>query len=64
MSQFWLGHQDALSMVEVYLACGGLERLGDEKCRADALDDGSVGGAVYLGGWMVFCRAMFGFFVG
>ncbi len=35
-SQIELGHLDVFSMDEVYWVCGGLERHGDEWCRAGA----------------------------
>ncbi len=46
MSYIGLEHLDVFSMVEVYREGGGVERRGDEYCRAGASDDGSAGGAV------------------
>ncbi len=46
MIRIWLGHLDVFSMVEGYWVGGGVKRHGYERCRADASDDGSAGGAV------------------
>ncbi len=46
MSRIGLIHLHIFSIVEVYRVGGGMERRGDECCRAGAPDDGSVGGAV------------------
>ncbi len=46
LSHIRLGHLDVFSIVQVYRLGGGVERCGDECCRADASDDGSVVGAV------------------
>ncbi len=42
MSHIVLGHLDVFPMVEVYRVGGGVERRGDERCRAGASNDGSV----------------------
>ncbi len=46
MSHIGLGYVDVFSVVEVYQVGGGVERRGDEWCRAGASNDGSVGSAV------------------
>ncbi len=46
ISHIGLGHLDVFSMVEFHRVGGGVERRGDEWCRAGASDDGSAGGAV------------------
>ncbi len=47
MSHIGLGNLDVFSTVEVYRVGGGVERHGDEWCRAGASNDGSAGGAVF-----------------
>ncbi len=64
MSHVRLGHLEVFSMVEVYRVGGGVERRGDEWCRAGTSNDGYASGAVYLDEWLVFCRARLSFFVG
>ncbi len=46
MSHIGLGHLDVFSTVEVYRLGGGVERRGDEWCRAGTPNDGSAVGAV------------------
>ncbi len=46
LSHIGLRHLDVFSIVEVYRVGGGVERRGDEWCRAGASDDGSARGAV------------------
>ncbi len=47
ISHIGLGQRDVFSMVKVDRVGSGVERRGDERGRAGALNDDSAGGAVY-----------------
>ncbi len=46
MGHIGLEQEDIFPMVGVDRVGGGVERRGDERCRAGAANDGSTGGAI------------------
>ncbi len=54
MCHVGLGHLGVFSMNEVFREGDGVERCGDERCRAGTPNDGSAGRAVQSDGWLVF----------